>query len=79
VGWLGEKPDPSSSKAPWKIYNVGNNKPEELMHVVSLLEQGLGRAAQKKLMPMQAGDVLETFADVEDLARGSGFRPKNRV
>jgi UDP-glucuronate 4-epimerase len=79
AGWSGEKPDPGSSKAPWKIYNIGNNRPEELMHVVSLLEQGFGREAQKKLMPMQAGDVLETFADVEDLARDIGFRPKTRI
>ena len=77
--WSGAKPDPSSSKAPWKIYNIGNNRPEQLMHVVSLLEQGFGREAQKKLMPMQAGDVLETFADVEDLARDIGFRPKTRI
>lgn len=78
-GWSGTEPDPSSSKAPWKIYNIGNNKPEELMHVVALLEKGLGREAEKKLMPMQAGDVLETFADVEDLARDIGFRPKTRI
>ena len=77
--WSGAKPDPGSSKAPWKIYNIGNNKPEELMHVVSLLEQGFGREAQKKLMPMQAGDVLETFADVEDLVRDIGFSPKTRI
>ncbi len=79
AGWSGAKPDPSSSKAPWKIYNIGNNKPEQLMHVVSLLEQGFGREAQKKLMPMQAGDVLETCADVEDLARDIGFRPKTPI
>jgi UDP-glucuronate 4-epimerase len=77
--WSGARPDPGSSKAPWKIYNIGNNKPEELMHVVSLLEQGFGREAQKKLMPMQAGDVLETFADVEDLVRDIGFSPKTRI
>ena len=77
--WSGAKPDPSSSKAPWRIYNIGNNKPEELMHVVGLLEKGLGREAKKKMMPMQAGDVLETFADVEDLARDIGFRPQTRI
>ena len=79
AAWSGAKPDPSSSKAPWKIYNIGNNKPEQLMHVVSLLEQGFGREAHKKLMPMQAGDVLETFADVEDLTRDIGFRPTTRI
>jgi UDP-glucuronate 4-epimerase len=77
--WSGDKPDPSRSKAPWRIYNIGNNKPEQLMHVVELLEKGFGREAQKKLMPMQPGDVLETFADVEDLARDIGFKPQTRI
>jgi UDP-glucuronate 4-epimerase len=77
--WSGAIPDPSRSKAPWRIYNIGNNKPEELMHVVGLLENGLGREAEKKLMPMQAGDMLETFADVDDLARDIGFRPQTRI
>ncbi len=77
--WPGAKPDPGSSKAPWRIYNIGNNKPEELMHVVALLENGLGRKAEKVLLPMQAGDVLETFADVDDLARDIGFRPRTTI
>ena len=77
--WSGANPDPSSSSAPWRIYNIGNNKPEELMHVVALLEKGLGRAAEKVLLPMQAGDVLETFADVDDLARDIGFRPQTSI
>ena len=77
--WSGDRPDPSASKAPWRVYNIGNNKPEELMHVVTLLEQGFGRQAEKKLMPMQPGDVLETFADVSDLARDIGFRPQTRI
>jgi UDP-glucuronate 4-epimerase len=73
--WSGQKPDPSSSAAPWKIYNVGNNNPEELMHVVSLLEKEFGRTAAKEMLPMQPGDVPATFADIEDLARDIGFRP----
>jgi UDP-glucuronate 4-epimerase len=77
--WSGAHPDPGSSKAPWRIYNIGNNRPEELMHVVSLLEQGFGRKAEKTLMPMQPGDVLETFADVSDLQRDIGFRPGTRI
>ena len=77
--WSGENPDPGSSRAPWRIYNIGNNRPEELMHVVALLEKGLGRAAEKVLLPMQAGDVLETFADVDDLARDIGFRPQTSI
>ena len=79
ASWSGAKPDPGSSKAPWKIYNIGNNRPEELMHVVSLVEKGFGREAQKKFLPMQAGDVLETFADVEDLARDIGFKPETTI
>ncbi|WP_430641838.1 NAD-dependent epimerase [Bradyrhizobium macuxiense] len=74
--WSGAAPDPSTSKAPWRIYNVGNSKPEDLMHVVALLEKGFGRVAQKNLLPMQPGDVLETFADVDDLVRDVGFRPR---
>jgi UDP-glucuronate 4-epimerase len=77
--WTGAKPDPSSSKAPWRIYNIGNNKPEELMLIVALLEKGFGRAAEKKLLPLQPGDVLETFADVDDLARDIGFRPQTKI
>ena len=77
--WSGANPDPSSSSAPWRIYNIGNNRPEELMHVVALLEKGLGRAAEKVLLPMQAGDVLETFADVDDLVRDIGFKPQTSI
>lgn len=77
--WSGANPDPSSSSAPWRIYNIGNNRPEELMHVVALLEKSLGRAAEKVLLPMQAGDVLETFADVDDLARDIGFKPQTSI
>jgi UDP-glucuronate 4-epimerase len=73
--WSGAKPDPSSSAAPWKIYNVGNNRPEELMHVVSLLEKEFGRTALKEMLPMQPGDVPATYADIEDLTRDVGFRP----
>ena len=77
--WSGASPDPSSSRAPWRIYNIGNNRSEELMHVVALLEQGLGRVAEKNLLPMQAGDVPETAADVSDLARDIGFTPHTTI
>jgi UDP-glucuronate 4-epimerase len=77
--WSGYKPDPSSSAAPWKIYNIGNNNPEELMHVVSLLEKEFGRAANKEMLPMQPGDVPATYADVEDLMRDVGFRPATSI
>jgi UDP-glucuronate 4-epimerase len=79
INWSGAKPDPGSSTAPWRIYNIGNNKPEELMHVVALLEKGLGGEAKKILEPMQAGDVLETFADVDDLMRDIDFKPQTRI
>jgi UDP-glucuronate 4-epimerase len=77
--WSGQKPDPATSAAPWKIYNVGNNNPEELMHVVSLLEKEFGRLAVKEMLPMQPGDVLATYADVEDLVREVGFRPATKI
>ena len=71
--------DPAAANAPSKVYNVGNHHPEELMHVVGLLEQELGRTAIKELLPMQPGDVLETFADVEDLTRDTGFAPSTPI
>jgi UDP-glucuronate 4-epimerase len=77
--WSGDEPDPASSAAPWKIYNIGNNNPEDLMHVVSLLEKEFGRSATKEMLPMQPGDVPATYADVEDLVRDIGFRPTTTV
>jgi UDP-glucuronate 4-epimerase len=77
--WSGDKPDPASSAAPWKIYNIGNNNPEELMHVVSLLEKEFGRTAVREMLPMQPGDVPATYADVEDLMRDVGFRPATAI
>lgn len=77
--WDGNHPDPSSSSAPWKIYNIGNNRPEHLLHVVELLEQQLGRKAAKEMLPMQPGDVEATYADVADLERDIGFRPSTSI
>ena len=77
--WSGADPDPASSAAPWKIYNIGNNRPEELMHVVALLERELGRTAIKEMLPMQPGDVPATYADIEDLGRDVGFRPATSI
>jgi len=71
--------DRASGLAPARIYNVGNHHPEELMHVVAVLEQELGRAAVKDMLPMQPGDVTETFADVGDLMRDVGFRPDTSI
>jgi UDP-glucuronate 4-epimerase len=72
-------PEGSSGAAPARIYNVGNHKPEELMQVVALLEQELGREAVKEMLPMQPGDVPETYADVADLMRDVGFRPDTPI
>ena len=77
--WSGDKPDPATSVAPWKIYNIGNNNPEELLHVVSLLEKEFGRTVIKEMLPMQPGDVPATYADIEDLAREIGFRPTTAI
>jgi UDP-glucuronate 4-epimerase len=79
LAWSGADPDPASSAAPWKIYNIGNNRPEELMHVVALLEKEFGRTAIKEMLPMQPGDVPATYADVEDLTRDVGFTPATSI
>jgi UDP-glucuronate 4-epimerase len=70
---------PAAAHPPARIYNVGNHRPEELMHVVDLLERELGRTTAKEMLPMQPGDVLETFADVGDLTRDTGFEPKTSI
>jgi UDP-glucuronate 4-epimerase len=71
--------DPAAANAPSRIYNVGNHRPEELMHVVGLIERELGRTAVKDMLPMQPGDVLETFADVADLMRDTGYAPSTPI
>ncbi len=73
--WNGDAPDPSSSYAPWKIYNIGNNKPVELMRYIEVLEECIGKKAEKNLLPMQPGDVPATYADIDDLVRDTGFHP----
>src|SRR6201992_3921599 len=70
--WSSNSPDPASSAAPWKVYNIGNNRPEELLYVVELLEKEFGRSAIRYMLPMQAGDVVATYADIEELARDAG-------
>lgn len=71
--------DPSRSEAPWRVYNIGNHKPVEVLRVVALLEQELGRKAITEMLPMQPGDVPATFADVDDLIRDVGFRPDTSI
>lgn len=77
--WSGDRPDPATSSAPYRLYNIGNHQPTPLMELISCLESELGRTAEKVFAPMQPGDVPETSADVEDLARDCGFRPDTPV
>jgi len=77
--WSGDRPDPSSSSAPYKIYNIGNNRPVELGYFIEVLESCLGIKAQKNMLPLQPGDVLETYADITDLEQDVGFRPKTPI
>ena len=79
AAWSGDAPDPASSRAPWRIYNIGNHTPVELMDVVRLLEQALGKPALKELLPMQPGDVQATCADVDALQKAVGFAPNTPV
>ncbi|MEE7447305.1 capsular biosynthesis protein CpsI [Methylobacterium radiotolerans] len=73
--WSGAAPDPGTSSAPYRIYNIGNNEPVALLEMIALLEEALGRKAEKVLLPMQPGDVPATYADIDDLVRDAGFRP----
>ena len=73
--WSGAAPDPGSSTAPYRLYNIGNNEPVELMRMIEILEEKLGRKADKNLLPMQPGDVPSTYADVADLVRDVDFKP----
>jgi UDP-glucuronate 4-epimerase len=79
TNWTGDRPDPGTSLAPYKIYNIGNNQPVELMRFIEVLETQLGKKAEKKMMPLQPGDVPETYADVEDLVRDVGFKPSTPI
>lgn len=73
--WSGEKPDPASSNAPYRIYNIGNSRPEKLTDLVAMIEQATGRKFKTNMLPMQPGDVYATFADTKDLERDIGFKP----
>ena len=73
--WSGDRPDPATSYAPYRIYNIGNNRAVELGRFIEILEECLGRKAQLRMLPMQPGDVPATYADVDDLTRDTGFRP----
>lgn len=73
--WSGDMPNPSTSMAPYRIYNIGNNKPVELMSLITVLEQCLGKTAEKRMCPMQPGDVVATYADCTELADEIGYSP----
>ena len=77
--WDGDNPDPATSRAPYRLYNIGNNRPVELMHYIEVLENCLGRKSEKNLLPLQVGDVPDTWADAEDLVRDVGYRPSTPV
>ena len=77
--WSGDHPDSASSSAPYRLYNIGNNEPVELMHYIGVLEKCLGREAEKNMLPMQPGDVRATYADIDDLVRDVGYRPATTV
>jgi len=77
--WSGENPNPSSSWAPWKLYNVGNNNPVELMYFIAAIERSVGKKAEIDLLPLESGDVLDTFADVTDLVDKFGYKPNTTI
>lgn len=77
--WNTDLPDPGTSKAPYKIYNIGNNSPVQLMDMISVIENNLGKVAEKNFLPMQAGDVPATYADVDDLIADVGFKPATTI
>jgi UDP-glucuronate 4-epimerase len=78
-GWDSDAPDPGTSRAPYRLYNIGNNQPVELMHYIHVLEDCLGRKAELNLLPLQQGDVPDTWADIDDLQRDAGYRPATPV
>jgi UDP-glucuronate 4-epimerase len=77
--WSGDSPDPATSTAPYRLYNIGNHSPVELMAFIRAIEQALGKRADINLLPMQPGDVAATYADIDDLARDVGFSPATPI
>jgi len=77
--WSGANPDPGTSSAPYRVYNIGNNRPVELLYFIETIENCLGKRAEKRLLPMQPGDVPATYADVDDLMRDTGFKPDTPI
>ena len=79
ANWDSFAPDPSSSQAPWRIYNIGNNSPVELLDYIKSIENSLGVSARKELLPIQPGDVPDTFADVDDLVKDFNYKPSTSI
>ncbi|MCL4136924.1 UNVERIFIED_CONTAM: hypothetical protein GTU68_038663 [Idotea baltica] len=77
--WDSNKPDPATSSAPFRVYNIGNNKPVDLEHYIHVLEECLGKKAEKNLLPLQPGDVPDTYADVSDLIKDVDYKPDTSV
>lgn len=77
--WCGHTPDSATSRAPWRVYNIGNHQPVELMDYIAAIEKSMGKEAQKKLLPMQPGDVPDTYADVDDLVSTFDYKPSTSV
>lgn len=77
--WSGLSPDPASSRAPWKVYNIGNSQPVALLRYIELMEAALGKTTQKELLPLQPGDVEHTYADVTALQRDTGYAPRTDI
>jgi UDP-glucuronate 4-epimerase len=77
--WDGHNPDSGTSKSPWKVYNIGNNHPTELLRYIEILEENLGKKAIKNMLPLQAGDVPDTYANVDDLVRDFNYKPEMTV
>ncbi|BCA80071.1 NAD-dependent epimerase [Desulfuromonas sp. AOP6] len=77
--WDSDRPDPGTSRAPYRIYNIGNNQPVELLHLIEVLETSLGKKAEKILLPLQPGDVPATYADVDALVQDVGFKPATSI
>jgi UDP-glucuronate 4-epimerase len=79
LNWSGANPDPGTSSDPWRVYNIGNNQPVELLDCLATLEKALGKKADIELLPLQVGDVPDTYANVEDLAEEFHYKPATTI
>jgi UDP-glucuronate 4-epimerase len=77
--WNSDAPDPASSSAPYRLFNIGNNQPVSLLHFIECIETALGKKAVKNMLPLQPGDVPRTFAQIDDLTNAVGFTPATRI